>query len=60
MPKIDEEMVQFEKDLLQSIAQMKRGEHAAVHTAERIVARKGKGVIGAHVDGERREAIRRK
>lgn len=60
MLKIDKEMGQFEKDLLQSIAQMKRGEHATVHTAERIVARKRKGVIDAHVDGERREASRRK
>ena len=40
MPKIDKEMVQFEKDLLQSITEMKRGEHAAVHTADQIVARK--------------------
>ncbi|MDQ0570017.1 uncharacterized protein (DUF4415 family) [Variovorax paradoxus] len=40
MPKIDKEMVQFEKDLLQSIGEMKRGEHAAVHTPEQIGARK--------------------
>jgi len=40
MPEIDKNMVQFEKDLLQSFAEMKRGEHAAVHTAEQIVARK--------------------
>ncbi|MDQ0608220.1 hypothetical protein QFZ83_002391 [Variovorax sp. W1I1] len=39
MPKIDKEMARFEKDLLHSIGEMKRGEHAAVHTAEQIVAR---------------------
>jgi uncharacterized protein (DUF4415 family) len=40
MPKIDKEMAQFEKDLLQSIEEMKRGEHAAVHTPAQIEARK--------------------
>ncbi|WPH23443.1 BrnA antitoxin family protein [Variovorax paradoxus] len=40
MPKIDKEMAQFEKDLLQSIGEMKRGEHAAVHTPAQIEARK--------------------
>lgn len=40
MPKIDKEKEQFEKDLLQSIGEMKRGEYAAVHTPEQIAARK--------------------
>lgn len=41
MPKTkDTEMEQFEKDLLQSIGEMKRGEHAAVHTPEQMEARK--------------------
>jgi len=41
MPKTkDAEMAQFEKDLLQSIGEMKRGDHAAVHTPEQMAARK--------------------
>ena len=31
---------QFERDLLESIAQAKRGEYAAVHTPEQIMARR--------------------
>lgn len=41
MPKTkDPEMEQFEKDLLQSVGEMKRDEHAAVHTPAQIEARK--------------------
>ncbi len=41
MPKTkDPEMEQFEKDLLQSIDEMKHGSHAAVHTPAQIEARK--------------------
>ncbi|KLN56379.1 BrnA antitoxin family protein [Variovorax paradoxus] len=41
MPKTkDSEMEQFEKDLLQSIGEMKRGEHAVVHTPAQMEARK--------------------
>ena len=41
MPKTkDPDMEQFEKDLLQSIGEMKRGQHAAVHTPEQMAARK--------------------
>ena len=39
----DPEMKQFEKDLLQSIGEMKRGELAAVHTPEQIMARRTRG-----------------
>lgn len=37
---VDPDIAQFEKDLLESIAQMKRGEFATVHTPEQISARK--------------------
>ena len=41
MPKTkDPDMEQFEKDLLQSIGEMKRGQHAAVHSPEQMAARK--------------------
>jgi uncharacterized protein (DUF4415 family) len=36
----DKDFEQFEKDLLQSIDEMKRGQFAAVHTPEAIEARK--------------------
>ena len=36
----DPEMEHLMGDLLQSIGEMKRGEHAAVHTLEQIAARK--------------------
>lgn len=37
---VDPEVAQFEKDLLESVAQMKRGELAAIHTPAQIMARK--------------------
>jgi uncharacterized protein (DUF4415 family) len=43
----DPEMEQFEKDLLQSIAEMKRGEYAAVHTPEDILARRRGRPVGS-------------
>ncbi|SFQ04115.1 BrnA antitoxin of type II toxin-antitoxin system [Variovorax sp. PDC80] len=43
----DKEMEQFEKDLLQSISEMKRGEFAAVHTPEQIEARKRGRPVGS-------------
>jgi uncharacterized protein (DUF4415 family) len=39
---MDPEMKQFEEDLLESIAQAKRGEYARVHTPEQILARRGR------------------
>jgi uncharacterized protein (DUF4415 family) len=36
----DADVAQFEKDLLQSIGEMKHGELAAVHTPEQMAARK--------------------
>ncbi|BEP54555.1 hypothetical protein GmRootV118_17990 [Variovorax sp. V118] len=47
MPKIDKEMEQFEKDLLQSIGEMKSGKHAAVHTPGQIEARKRGRPVGS-------------
>lgn len=41
MPKTkDPDVMQFERDLLKSIEEMKGGEHAAVHTPAQIAARK--------------------
>ncbi|MDM0029485.1 BrnA antitoxin family protein [Variovorax saccharolyticus] len=41
MPKAkDPEVAQFERDLLHSIEEMKRGESAAIHTPAQIAARK--------------------
>ena len=40
---VDPEMAQFEKDLLESIGQAQRGEYAAVHTPEMIMARRKPG-----------------
>ncbi len=40
--KRDPELTDFENDLLESIAQAKRGEHARVHTPAMIVARRGR------------------
>jgi uncharacterized protein (DUF4415 family) len=41
---IDAELTKFERGLLESIAQAKRGEFAAVHTPEQIAARRGRPV----------------
>lgn len=37
---VDPEVAEFERGLLESIDQMKRGEFAAVHTPEQIMARR--------------------
>uniref|UniRef100_C5D0R5 Uncharacterized protein n=1 Tax=Variovorax paradoxus (strain S110) TaxID=543728 RepID=C5D0R5_VARPS len=59
MPKIDKEMAQFEKDLLQSMGEMKRGEHAAVHTPAQIEARKrGRPAGSVKADAKVSTAIR--
>lgn len=48
MPKAkDPEMEKFERELLQSIEEMKRGESAAVHTPEQIAARKRGRPVGS-------------
>lgn len=39
---MDPEVEQFQKDLLESIRQAKRGEYARVHTPEQIMARRGR------------------
>lgn len=38
----DEKLTEFERGLLESIAQAKRGEFAAVHTPAQIMARRGR------------------
>lgn len=43
----DPEMEQFEKDLLQSIAEMKRGDYAAIHTPQDILARQRGRPVGS-------------
>lgn len=43
-PSADPDIAQFEADLLESVGQMQRGEHAAVHTPEAIKARRGRPV----------------
>ena len=42
--KRDPELTNFENDLLESIAQAKRGEHARVHTPAMIHFRRGRPV----------------
>lgn len=44
---VDPEVAQFERDLLESIAQMQRGEFAAVHTPEQIQARRAGRPVGS-------------
>jgi uncharacterized protein (DUF4415 family) len=39
--------MKFERDLLQSIDEMKRGEHAAVHTSAQLAARKRGRPVGS-------------
>ena len=41
---IDDELTEFERGLLESIGQAKRGEFAAVHTPKQIMARRGRPV----------------
>lgn len=51
--KMDAEQVQFAADVEQSIRQAKRGEYAAVHTPEMIVARKrGRPMGSTKVDAK--------
>ena len=47
---IDDELTEFERGLLESIGQAKRGEFAAVHTPEQIRVRRGRpvGSVKAH------------
>lgn len=47
---IDDELTEFERGLLESIGQAKRGEFAAVHTPEQIMVRRGRplGSVKAH------------
>lgn len=40
----DDKLTEFERGLLESIAQAKRGEFAAVHTPAQIMARRGRPV----------------
>jgi uncharacterized protein (DUF4415 family) len=47
----DPEMEQFEKDLLQSIAEMKRGQYAAVHTPQDILTRRRGRPVGSVKEG---------
>jgi uncharacterized protein (DUF4415 family) len=46
-PNPDPELREFEEALLRSIEQAKRGEFAAVHTPEQIMARRGGRPIGS-------------
>ncbi len=47
---INDELTAFERGLLESIGQMKRGEFAAVHTPEQIMARRGRPMGSTKVD----------
>lgn len=40
----NDKLTEFERGLLESVGQMKRGEFAAVHTPEQIKARRGRPV----------------
>jgi uncharacterized protein (DUF4415 family) len=46
----DDELTAFERGLLESIGQMKRGEFAAVHTPEQIMARRGRPMGSTKAD----------
>lgn len=43
----DEELTEFERGLLESLEQAKRGEFAAVHTPEQIIARRRGRPVGS-------------
>ena len=45
---IDDELTEFERGLLESIAQAKRGEFAAVHTPARVGEDAHCGLIDSH------------
>jgi uncharacterized protein (DUF4415 family) len=49
---IDDELTEFEHGLLESIGQAKRGEFAAVHTPEQIMARRGRPVGSVKADAK--------
>lgn len=57
-PGSDPEITTFEKALLRSVDQMKRGEFAAVHTAEQIKARRGRPVGSAQATTKRPTTLR--
>lgn len=49
---IDDELTKFERGLLESIGQAKRGEFAAVHTPKQIMARRGRPVGSVKADAK--------
>jgi uncharacterized protein (DUF4415 family) len=49
---IDPEVIEFEEALLRSIDQAQRGEFAAVHTPEKIMARRGRPVGSTKPDSK--------
>jgi uncharacterized protein (DUF4415 family) len=57
-PEPDPEIKAFEKALLRSVDQMQRGEYAAVHTAEKIKARRGRPVGSAQATTKRPTTLR--
>lgn len=48
----DDKLTEFERGLLESIAQAKRGEFAAVHTPAQIMARRGRPVGSSKPDSK--------
>lgn len=48
----DDKLTEFERGLLESIAQAKRGEFAAVHTPAQIMARRGRPVGTVKADNK--------
>ncbi|PRC94329.1 BrnA antitoxin family protein [Solimicrobium silvestre] len=55
---IDPEMRDFEDALLRSMDQAKKGEYAAVHTPEQIVARRGRPVGSVKADAKQAVKLR--
>lgn len=49
---INDELTEFERGLLESIGQAKRGEFAAVHTPKQIMARRGRPVGSVKADAK--------
>ena len=49
---IDDELTEFERGLLESIGQAKRGEFSAVHTPKQIMARRGRPVGSVKADAK--------
>jgi uncharacterized protein (DUF4415 family) len=54
---VDPEIAEFERGLLESIAQMKRGEVAHVHTPEMITGYKTRGRPVGSVKAEAKQAV---